>query len=220
MLQKDATMAKKQNAETTLETMDEEQGHSFRWFVGFSIITIATVSPVIGWLCSIAINKSVTSCMIGVAIFLFLICSIVAIWEYAIVPLSDKMLRPWWHKHSRAKRDKMQTWITGIVLVVLVYTFGGPVLGGHSGEGQVDMFPQGSTSKHYILTATIKTTPKLWFQYDYEVQTITWPDGETDSFRGCVVHGSGVSTCTTVNSEQTYRVSIEYAPDASEGDNG
>jgi len=83
-----------------------------------------------------------------------------------------------------------------------------------SGQGQVDLFPQGSVSKNYVVTADIKATSKWWWRNDYAIQSITWPDGESDGFSGnCVVHGSGVSTCETIDSGETYTVSVTQAPD-------
>jgi hypothetical protein len=135
------------------------------------------------------------------------------IWGYVIEPI-------WQGKASdelKVKTKKVSEYGLGVLVLAGLILVPAGITGGDtwSGDGQVDLFPQGSVSKNYLVTANIKVTSGWFWRDNYDVQSVTWPDGENDTF-SCTIHASDSSQCTDSITGETYTATVVQSPDRPE----
>lgn len=105
-----------------------------------------------------------------------------------------------------------------IIGLVIVQFF----LSAHSsGTGQVNLFPQGASSKNYRVDAVIDQPTNylsLFLRDPHNVYQIWWPDGGTVSIAKCLVPNDGRKLCDI--GDTRYYVEIDnYHSDSNDQDN-
>jgi hypothetical protein len=132
-------------------------------------------------------------------------------WGYVIEPR-------WWDKLSHEKQEKVRNWGGGLLVVAIFLVWFG-ISGGSSwgGQGQVNLFPEGATSKNYRLDADIEVKTRFLWRKTYTINSVDWPDSGTSYFNGCTIGGSNY-TCTD-DEGRTWRIEVVQPPDAPDDSN-
>ena len=128
------------------------------------------------------------------------------LWGYVIEPL-------WWAKLSDKTQEKTRNWGIGLFLLCILILYPLGMFGGDtwSGEGQVNLFPEGASSKNYRLTAEIEVTTKLWWNRDYKIDSVEWPNSGTSDLTDCTISKSN-NSCSDEEG-RNWRIEVVEAPD-------
>jgi hypothetical protein len=147
---------------------------------------------------------------IGATSFIFLALMAIEIptfiWFGVIEPL-------WWDKLSDKTRENTRNWGCGLFLLSLFVLYPAGMFGGDkwSGKGQINLFPEGATSKNYRLTADIAVETKFWWHKEYIINSVEWPDTGKSYLSDCVLTDSN-NTCVD-NEGRSWRIEIVEAPE-------
>lgn len=133
-------------------------------------------------------------------------------WGYVLEP-------KWWDKLSHQSQEKIRNWAVGLGMLVFIILIPAGMLGGDSwsGNGQVNLFPEGAVSKNYRLDADIEVKNGFLWRKTYTVNSVEWPDSGTSSFSDCTIGGSNY-TCTD-SEGRSWRIEVVQPPDAPDNSN-
>lgn len=147
-----------------------------------------------------------------ITVFTILVLLPSSIWLYVLEPR-------WWSKLRSKTRRKITNWSIGLLVITVLILIPSGVAGGSSwsGDGVVNLFPEGSTSKNYQLTAKMRVTTKWWWREEYTISSATWPHSGMSYFTGCTVDKTN-GTCID-NDGKSWHVEVVQAPDQPYRDN-
>ena len=153
---------------------------------------------------------------LGVTSFIYIalmaICIPMFIWMGAIEPL-------WWDKLSNDAQEKIRNWGAGLFVVFFIFLIPAGILGGNdwSGEGQVNLFPDGAVSKNYRLASEMEVKNGFLWRKTYVIDSVQWPDGGSSSFSDCTI-GNSNQTCTD-DEGRNWRIEVVERPEAPDTSN-
>lgn len=133
------------------------------------------------------------------------------IWLYLIEPL-------WWSKLPDKTQEKIRNWGIGLLLLTIFILAPLGMFGGDkwSGQGVVNLFPEGAASKNYRLDAEMEVTTKWWWNKEYKISSVEWPDSGTSDLTDCTISKS--SNACTDDEGRNWRIEIVEAPDRPSSD--
>lgn len=186
--------------------MAQKQNLPMATLVPWIVVGCAVFSALFGGLITLTSNYT----FLGASMFIFAVLMVImvptVIWLGVIEPLV-------WDKLSDRSQETVRNWGIGLFLLALFVLAPLGMFGGDSwsGDGEVNLFPEGATSKNYRLDAKIDVTSKWWRKKDYKIDSVVWPESGTTYFSDCIINDSN-TTCTD-NEGHTWRVEIATVPD-------
>lgn len=193
--------------------MTEQKKPSASSVIMWSLIGNLIFSLVFGTIISLTSKYSFLEAYIFVFVAMLLILIPTFIWIFVIEPF-------WWDKMSGKSQETIRNWGIGLLLLTVFILAPSGMVGGSnwSGEGTVNLFPDSADSKNYRLTADIEVNTKWWWQKDYVINSVEWPNGGNSSFSDCVISSSNTS-CSD-DEGRDWIIEVEEAPEsASYSDN-
>ncbi len=168
----------------------------------------AIFSAIFGGL--IAVTSSAT--LFGATSFIFIALIMIFIptfiWMDLIQPL-------WWDKLSDKTQENVRNWSIGLLLLSMLVLGPTGMFGGStwSGKGEINLFPEGAASKNYRLPAEMTVNTKWWWQKEYKITSVDWPDSGTSHLVDCTISKSNDS-CTD-DEGRNWTIEIVETPDSS-----
>jgi|GEM_PF-5889792 len=174
---------------------------AFLWF----ILCIGGLGVFFGLLISLTSSASFLEIFGWIMVFGLVIAIPTFFWGYVLEP-------NWWDKLSLKGRERAGWWIAAVITAGLIVAWGSQS-GGNSwtGQGQVQLFPQGAASKNYQLSAQITVTSKSWWRHEYTVNSVDWPDSGTSNLSSCTL--DSVPNICTDEQGRSWRVVMSQAPE-------
>lgn len=139
---------------------------------------------------------------IGFAVLL----AIALFWGYVI----DDM---WFSKLPTKTQEKIRNWSIGLLLLAFFVGVPMGMIGGDSwsGEGVVNIFPEGATSKNYRVAAEMEVETKWLWQKEYKIESVLWDGGGNTDFENCTIDKSN-KKCSDEEG-RVWRIEIVETPE-------
>jgi amino acid transporter len=113
----------------------------------------------------------------------------VAIFSVGFIIFLYVIVDKWWDKLEWKTQEKLRNMGVGMLLISFLVLWPLGMFGGSSwgGLGSVNLFPSGADSKNYRVNAEMTVHPKLFWQREYTIDSVEWPNGGTSYFSNCEV---------------------------------
>lgn len=154
----------------------------------------------------LASDVSFTKAFIVISIILAVLFAIALFWGYVI----DGM---WFSKLPDKTQEKIRNWSIGLFLLAFFVGIPTGMIGGDSwsGEGVVNIFPEGATSKNYRVSAEMEVKTKWLWQKEYNIDSILWDNGGNSDLEDCTITKSN-NKCSDEEG-RIWRIEIVETPE-------